>query len=145
MEKIEMGTGRLLREGEDLLFLSIGPVGNYVTEVCDTLEKEGQACGHIDARFVKPLDEKLLTTAFQKYKTIITVEDGALHGGFGSAILEFAAENNYKNDITRLGIPDKVIEHGNQHQLHKECKFDVESIYKTAVSKLTQHISSLPE
>ena len=79
-------------------------------------------------RFVKPLDTKLLHKILKKYKNILTVEDGCIMGGFGSAILEFMANNNYKNNIERLGIPDQIIEHGSQDELYTECNYDTEAI-----------------
>src|SRR6478736_1206868 len=87
-EEIEIGTGRRLREGDDLAILTIGHIGNYAVEVCDKLELSGISIAHYDMRFVKPLDEKMLHEVFSKYKKVITVEDGCVQGGFGSAVLE---------------------------------------------------------
>jgi 1-deoxy-D-xylulose-5-phosphate synthase len=129
-EEIEIGTGRVIREGEELAVLSIGHIGNYAVEVCERLEKKGISIGHYDMRFVKPLDEKLLHKIFTSYKKIITVEDGCIQGGFGSAVLEFMADHNYQAEVRRLGIPDRVVEHGEQSELHHECGFDTEHIEK---------------
>jgi 1-deoxy-D-xylulose-5-phosphate synthase len=129
-EEIEIGTGRVIREGEELAVLSIGHIGNYAVEVCERLEKKGISIGHYDMRFVKPLDEKLLHKIFTSYKKIITVEDGCIQGGFGSAVLEFMADHNYQTEVRRLGIPDRVVEHGEQSELHHECGFDTEHIEK---------------
>ena len=96
------------------------------------LEKEGFSPAHYDMRFVKPLDEELLHEIFSKFKKIITVEDGCLMGGFGSAIGEFMMEHNYSASVKRLGIPDRFIEHGEQKELIEECHFDAEAI-KNAV------------
>jgi 1-deoxy-D-xylulose-5-phosphate synthase len=129
-EEIEIGTGRVIREGEELAVLSIGHIGNYAVEVCERLEKKGISIGHYDMRFVKPLDEKLLHKIFTSYKKVITVEDGCIQGGFGSAVLEFMADHNYQAEVKRLGIPDRVVEHGEQSELHHECGFDTEHIEK---------------
>lgn len=122
LETVEIGTGREVRTGEDLAVLSIGHIGNTVVEAIDNL---GLNIGHFDLRFVKPLDQKLLHKIFKNYKRIITLEDGCLQGGFGSAILEFAADNGYMIPIKRLGLPDVLVEHGNQDELYKECGIDL--------------------
>lgn len=136
MQEIEIGTGRTLREGDELAILTIGHIGNYGVEVAEKLEEEGINVGLYDMRFVKPLDEKLLHKVFKKYKKVITVEDGCLKGGFGSAVLEFMADNQYTSQVTRLGIPDDVIEHGEQRQLHDECNFGPEGIYNSVIKML---------
>jgi len=135
-EKIEIGTGRKIKGGEELAILSIGHVGNYAVEVCERLEKQGLTIAHYDLRFVKPLDKKLLHEIFSKFKKIVTVEDGCIQGGFGSAILEFMADHSYRAEIKRLGIPDAVIEHGEQIELQHECGFDVDGIEKAVLSML---------
>jgi 1-deoxy-D-xylulose-5-phosphate synthase len=140
MEKIEVGTGRKLRNGNELAILTIGHIGNYAVEVCEKLEKQNIRIAHYDMRFVKPIDEKLLHEVFTRYKKVITVEDGCIPGGFGSAVLEFMADNNYSAEVKRLGIPDAVIEHGEQIELHNECGFDPDSIEK-AVLKMLEPIS----
>ncbi|MEO8935083.1 MAG: transketolase C-terminal domain-containing protein, partial [Xanthomarina sp.] len=128
--EIEMGTAVTLKKGTEIAILSIGTISKNCTEAIHLLT-DVKAVSHYDMRFVKPLDEKLLHTICMKYKTIITVEDGCITGGFGSAILEFAAQNNYKNNFKTLGIPDKFIEHGTTEELQKECKIDSLSIFKT--------------
>lgn len=135
-EQIEIGTGRTLREGDDLAILTIGHIGNYAVQVCDELEAQGVRVGHYDMRFVKPLDEKLLHAVFSRYSKIVTVEDGCIQGGFGSAILEFMADNHYHAQVVRLGIPDRVVEHGEQIELHAECGFDPEGIKRTVLALL---------
>lgn len=135
-EEIEVGKGRKLHDGDDLAFLTLGHIGNYATTACQKLAKEDLSVGHFDMRFVKPLDEELLHYVFKNYKYVITVEDGCLQGGFGSAVLEFMADHNYQSQVVRLGIPDKVIEHGTQLELHKECGFDPEGLYTTAKTLL---------
>ncbi len=135
-EKIEIGTGRKLREGSELAILTIGHIGNYAVDVCDKLEKQGIRIGHYDLRFVKPLDETLLHEIFLKYKKVITVEDGCVQGGFGSAVLEFMADHQYHAEVRRLGIPDAVIEHGEQIELHDECGFGPAGIESAVLSML---------
>lgn len=130
-EEIKIGTGRKIREGEEVAILTFGHIGNYAIEVCEKLEKQGVSIGHYDLRFAKPLDEQLLHEVFNKYKKIITVEDGCVQGGIGSAVLEFMADHQYHAEVKRLGIPDKVIEHGEQLELHHETGFDAASIEQT--------------
>ena len=135
-EEIKIGTGRKISEGEDVAILTIGHIGNYAVAVCQELEKQGIKIGHYDIRFVKPLDNELLHEVFNSYKKIITVEDGCIQGGFGSAILEFMADHHYTAEVRRLGIPDQIIEHGEQHELHHECGFDVKGIEKVVLAML---------
>lgn len=132
-KKVEIGKGRIIRDGKDLAILTIGHIGNYAVEVCERWEKEGINAAHYDMRFVKPLDEELLHQLFNDFSKIITVEDGCILGGFGSAILEFMADNNYSANIIRLGIPDKIVEHGEQSELHKESNFGPDEIYQTGL------------
>ena len=136
LEAVEIGTGRKLRNGDELAILTIGHIGNYATEVCATLEKRNIRVAHFDMRFVKPIDEQLLHEVFKKYKKVITVEDGCVQGGFGSAVLEFMADHNYSAEVKRLGIPDDVIEHGEQIELQHECGFDPEHIEKAVLAML---------
>jgi 1-deoxy-D-xylulose-5-phosphate synthase len=130
-EKMEIGKGRKIKDGEEVAMLTIGHIGNYAVEVGKMLESEGLYPAHYDMRFVKPLDETLLHEIFSKFNKVITVEDAAVQGGFGSAVLEFMADHGYTAKIKRLGIPDKVIEHGEQLELHRECGFDPEGIANT--------------
>jgi 1-deoxy-D-xylulose-5-phosphate synthase len=139
MQEIAIGTGRKLREGNELAILTLGHVGNYAAEVCDRLEKQSIQVGHYDMRFAKPLDEQMLHDIFLRYKKILTVEDGSIQGGFGSAIIEFMADNNYLAEIKRLGIPDAVIEHGEQTELQVECGFDTDGIER-AVCELLEGV-----
>jgi 1-deoxy-D-xylulose-5-phosphate synthase len=136
MEKIEIGTGRILHEGSELAILTLGHIGNYATEVVERLKKEGINIGHYDLRFAKPLDGNLLHKIFKNYAKIITVEDGCIAGGFGSALLEFMNDNGYHAMVMRLGIPDEIIEHGTQLELHRECGFDPGGIYDSALTLL---------
>lgn len=136
MEEVKIGTGRKIRDGEEVAILTIGHIGNYAVEVCGRLEKSGIEVAHYDMRFVKPIDEAMLHEIFSKYSKIITVEDGCLQGGFGSAVLEFMADNNYRAEVRRLGIPDKIVEHGEQIELHRECGFDPDGIQQAVMSLL---------
>lgn len=122
---IEIGKGVQLKAGNKLAVLSVGTIAKNVSEAILNLE-----VSHYDMRFIKPLDETLLHTIFKKYQIIFTVEDNSINGGFGSAILEFAAANNYKNTIKVLGIPDTFIEHGSVTELQKSIGLDVESFTK---------------
>jgi 1-deoxy-D-xylulose-5-phosphate synthase len=136
MKEIKIGTGRKLRSGDELAMLTIGHIGNYATEVCDRLEKQNIQVAHYDLRFVKPLDEEMLHEIFSKFKKVITVEDGCLQGGVGSAILEFMADNQYQAEVKRLGIPDRIVEHGEQFELHRECGFDADGIERAVIEML---------
>ncbi len=121
-EALEIGKGRKIQDGDDLAILSLGHVGNYVTEALTALTDKSIA--HYDIRFVKPLDEEMLHEVFSRFKRVITVEDGCVQGGMGSAVLEFMADHGYAAQVKRLGIPDRYVEHGEQIELHRECGFD---------------------
>jgi 1-deoxy-D-xylulose-5-phosphate synthase len=129
-KELPVGKARKVRDGKDIAILSIGHPGNFVVEACHQLEIEGIQAYHVDMRFVKPLDEELLHTVFKKFKKIITVEDGVISGGFGSAVIEFMSDNGYSSSVVRLGVPDKFIEHGTLIDLYKECGFDTEGILR---------------
>lgn len=134
-KEIEIGTGRKMRDGVDLAILTIGHVGNFALEVCERMEKTTRVA-HYDMRFVKPLDEELLHEIFSQFRKVITVEDGCIQGGFGSAILEFMADHGYSAEVRRLGIPDSVIEHGEQSELQRDCGFDTDGIEKAVCEML---------
>lgn len=140
--EIPAGQGRIVKEGEEVAILSIGHIGNYAVEACKTLAKEGLNPAHYDMRFVKPLDEELLHEIFGTFKKVITIEDGCVMGGFGSAVLEWMSDNGYQAQVKRLGIPDEVIEHGEQMELHRECGFDPEGI-ANAVRSLSEVAKAL--
>jgi len=127
---IEIGTGICLQKGTQKAVLSIGTIANTIEKALELSEKD-TTVSHYDMRFVKPLDEKLLHTIFRNHTTIFTVEDGTINGGFGSAILEFAAKKNYKNTIQVLGIPDRFIHHGTINELQKQVGLDAVSLSKT--------------
>ena len=131
-QKTTIGKGQRIQNGDDIAILTIGHIGNYAINACKTLESKGIKAAHYDMRFVKPIDEELLHEVFKKHSKVITVEDGCIMGGMGSAVLEFMADHNYSAQVKRLGIPDKYIEHGEQLELQKECGFDTDSIVKIA-------------
>jgi 1-deoxy-D-xylulose-5-phosphate synthase len=127
-EEIEIGKARQISDGDQLAILSIGFPGNDVANVISRLAKENISIAHYDMRFVTPLDKTVLHSVFKKFSRIITVEDGVLKGGFGSAVIEFMSDNGYNSEIRRLGIPDYFVEHGTPEELHSECGFDEEGI-----------------
>ena len=140
LRKIPTGQGRIITEGKDLAILSIGHIGNYVLDNAEKFESLGLSIAHYDMRFVKPLDESLLHEVFGKFDKVITVEDGCLMGGFGSAVLEWMMDHDYQAKIKRLGIPDKVIEHGEQIELHHECGFDPSGILQTVKDMMNLNV-----
>jgi 1-deoxy-D-xylulose-5-phosphate synthase len=141
MKEIAIGKGRKLRDGEELAILSFGHPGNFAASAIRDLKSEGLNPAHYDLRFVKPLDEALLHEVFSKYNKIITVEDGTIVGGFGSAILEFMAKYNYHAQVKMLGIPDAYIEHGTLKQLQQECQFDANSIAQAVRHMMKEKVS----
>lgn len=134
-EEIEIGKGRKLREGKEVAILSFGHPGNFAKKAIGELNLMEIYPGHYDLRFVKPLDEEMLHEVFSKYSKIVTVEDGTVLGGAGSAVLEFMAAHNYKAEVKILGIPDRLVEHGTLKELYAECGYDAAGIVK-AVQEL---------
>ena len=132
LEEVEVGTGRTLREGNDVAVLSYGPLGNDVQRAIDELQQEGNtiSVAHYDLRFAKPLDDALLTTVAQRFSRIVTIEDGARAGGIGSAVLEWMSDHHFTPELTRLGLPDNFVEHGTVAQLREIVGLDIESIKK---------------
>jgi 1-deoxy-D-xylulose-5-phosphate synthase len=128
MKEIVIGTGRRLKEGEEIAVLSFGHPGNFAASAIREVKQYGINAGHYDIRFVKPLDEVLLHEVFGRYNKIITVEDGTVVGGFGSAIIEFMVAHNYHAQVKILGIPDRIVEHGTLKELHRECGYDANAI-----------------
>jgi 1-deoxy-D-xylulose-5-phosphate synthase len=135
MREIKIGTGRKVTNGNDIAILTIGHPGNFAQEAIVELAEQGVSVAHYDMRFVKPIDETMLHEVFSKFKKVITVEDGCLMGGFGSAVLEFMVDQKYNAEIVRLGIPDEYIHHGTQEELWADCGFNKGAIVKT-VSKM---------
>ena len=140
-KELTIGKGRKLVDGEDVAILSIGHIGNEVSKALQQLNSEGIYPAHYDIRFVKPLDEELLHEVFTSFKKVITVEDGVLPGGFGSAVLEFMADNKYSAEVIRLGIPDEIIEHGDQKELWGICGYDSHSIVEE-IRKMTKSFTT---
>jgi len=132
-EKIVPGTARTLSEGTDLALLTIGKPGVFAQRALKKLQRENISAAHYDMRFVKPLDENLLHTVMRSFSKIITVEDGTVKGGFGSAVAEFMVENHYTPEMVFLGVPDRFIDQGSQEQLYKDCGFDTDGIYQAAL------------
>ncbi|MFD2553149.1 1-deoxy-D-xylulose-5-phosphate synthase [Sphingobacterium tabacisoli] len=125
---LEIGKGRKLVDGEEVAVISLGHVGNEVSKAFHILNEEGIYPAHYDIRFVKPIDENLLHEVFKKFKKVITIEDGVLPGGFGSAVLEFMADHKYTADLVRLGIPDEIVDHGEQPELWRLCNYDANAV-----------------
>lgn len=129
MQEVKIGTGRCLKEGTDLAVLTLGPIGHEAAKAIARAETEsGKSIAHYDMRFVKPLDEKLLHHIATSFKKIITIEDGVIQGGFGSAVLEFMADNGYTPTVKRIGLPDHFVEHGTPAELYQELGMDEEGI-----------------
>ncbi|MDC0257260.1 1-deoxy-D-xylulose-5-phosphate synthase [Crocinitomicaceae bacterium] len=128
MKKIKVGTGRKLTNGSDIAILTVGHPGNFAQKAIDELKSTGASVAHYDMRFVKPIDEMMLHEVFGKFDKVITVEDGCLMGGFGSAVIEFMADQKYSAEVVRLGIPDEYIQHGTQQELWDECGYDTNAI-----------------
>ncbi|HEX5669730.1 MAG TPA: 1-deoxy-D-xylulose-5-phosphate synthase [Chitinophagaceae bacterium] len=141
MKEIRVGKGRKLKDGDTLAILSFGHPGNYAAAAIRNLKTYGINPAHYDMRFVKPLDEELLHEVFSRYSKIITVEDGTIVGGFGSAILEFMAQHGYQAQVKMLGIPDRLVEHGTLKELHRECGYDTQGIEETAKVMMKELVS----
>jgi 1-deoxy-D-xylulose-5-phosphate synthase len=129
---IPVGRGRKLRDGVDLAILSIGAIGTEAAAAANDLAARGISAAHYDMRFAKPLDEVMLHEVFTKFDAIITLEDGCVTGGFGSAVLEFMGDRGYSAHVKRLGIPDRYIEHGSQKELYSECGYDAAAVVAAA-------------
>lgn len=141
-EKIQVGKGRMIKDGEEVAILTFGHPGNFAVEACKKLLADGLNPAHYDMRFAKPLDETILHDIANRFHKIITVEDGTIVGGFGSAVLEFMAEHNYTPEVKMLGIPDEIVEHGKPEQLHRECGYDALAI-ADAVREMTNVKSTM--
>ena len=139
--KLEVGKGRKLQDGEEVAIISYGTIGNEASKAVQRLNEEGIHPAHYDLRFVKPIDEAMLHEVFTKFQKVITVEDGCIMGGAGSAVLEFMADNGYQAKLIRLGVPDEVVEHGEQADLWKICGYDAQSIAEQ-VRQLTAGIKT---
>lgn len=138
LEEIPVGKGRCLKEGDDVALLTLGPIGKLMEPVVESAAKEGVSVAHYDIRFVKPLDEEMLHAVGKKFKNIVTVEDGVISGGAGSAIIEFMAANGYTPLIHCIGIPDTFVEHGTTEQLYKICGMDKDTVLGTILQMKKQ-------
>ena len=135
MQEIEIGKGRKLKEGKDIAVITLGPIGVQAEKAITHAEQEtGKSIAHYDLRFLKPLDESMLHEIGKRFKQVVTVEDGVLKGGMGSAILEFMADNEYNPQIKRIGLPDQFVQHGSVKELYHICGMDEEGIYKILIS-----------
>lgn len=143
MEEIEVGTGRRLKEGCGIAVLSVGPIGNNAVKAIEAAEKSctGLDVAHYDMRFIKPMDERLLDEVGRNFDEVITVEDGVRNGGFGSAVLEWMADHGFRARVTRLGLPDKFVEHGTVSQLQSIVGIDAGSI-TDAICKAAGRLAS---
>ena len=143
LKEIKIGEGRKVTNGEDVAILTIGHPGNFAQEAIQELNGHGISVAHYDMRFVKPIDEIMLHEVFTKFNKVITIEDGCLMGGFGSAVIEFMVDQKYQAEVVRLGIPDEYVHHGTQEELWSDCGFDTQAIVRT-VKEITkfEHKSS---
>ncbi|MCB0477384.1 MAG: 1-deoxy-D-xylulose-5-phosphate synthase [Crocinitomicaceae bacterium] len=137
LKEVKIGSGRKIKNGGELAILSIGPIGNEALKAIEKAEAENMSVALYDLRFVKPLDEVLLHEVFSKFDHVITVEDGCINGGMGSAVLEFMAENGYKANLVRLGVPDKFINQGSQEELWADCGYDANGILNTLYQQIS--------
>jgi 1-deoxy-D-xylulose-5-phosphate synthase len=135
LEEVQIGKGRKLKEGKDIAVLTLGPIGNEAIKAIASAEaKSGKRIAHYDLRFLKPLDEEMLDEIGKNFQFIVTIEDGVLKGGMGSAILEFMADQGYTPTVRRIGIPDRFIQHGTPKELYQICGMDAENIEKVLLS-----------
>ena len=133
LEELPIGKGRKLSEGKDVAVLSLGPIGNVVAKVVQELQKEGHHVAHYDMRFLKPIDEGILQEVGTTFRRIVTVEDGVVKGGLGSAVIEYMSDHNLHPQIVRLGLPDHFVEHGTPEELYHLVGLDAEAIKKTII------------
>ncbi|MEQ1677133.1 MAG: 1-deoxy-D-xylulose-5-phosphate synthase [Chitinophagaceae bacterium] len=142
MKEIEIGKGRKIKDGKDVAILSLGHPGNFAAAAIRDLKSDGITPAHYDMRFAKPLDEALLHEVFSRFEKIITVEDGTIVGGLGSAILEFMNEHHYKAEVKILGIPDKLVEHGTPKELQQECGYDARAIAEAVRELMKDNVTT---
>jgi 1-deoxy-D-xylulose-5-phosphate synthase len=142
MEEVEIGRGRRLKTGKDVAIVSLGHPGNFAQAAIRQLRTQGIDPAHYDMRFVKPLDEELLHEVFSNYSKVVTIEDGTVVGGFGSAVLEFMNAHRYNAEVTILGIPDRLVEHGTPKELHRECNYDAQAIEEAVLSLMKEKVTT---
>lgn len=131
MKEMEIGKGRKLKDGDGIAILSFGHPGNFAASAIRELKNDGINPAHYDMRFAKPIDEEMMHEVFAKFDKVVTIEDGTVVGGFGSAVLEFMAQHNYNAEVKIMGIPDRLVEHGTPKQLYEEIGIDANGIAKT--------------
>ena len=137
-EILPVGKGQKLKDGKDLAILSIGAIGVEAVDAIEELEKDGYSIAHYDMRYLKPIDTGLLHEVLGKHNQIITLEDGCIIGGLGSAVIEFANDNHYQVRVKRLGVPDKWVEQGTQQELYRECGYDKLGIIESVTEILAE-------
>ncbi|MCA6469748.1 MAG: 1-deoxy-D-xylulose-5-phosphate synthase [Chitinophagaceae bacterium] len=142
MEEVEIGKGRRLKTGKDVAIVSLGHPGNFAQAAIRQLRTQGIDPAHYDMRFVKPLDEELLHEVFSNYSKVVTIEDGTVVGGFGSAVLEFMNAHRYNAEVTILGIPDRLVEHGTPKELHRECNYDAQAIEEAVLTLMKEKVTT---
>jgi len=142
MEEVEIGRGRRLKTGTDVAIVSLGHPGNFAQAAIRQLRTQGIDPAHYDMRFVKPLDEELLHEVFSNYSKVVTIEDGTVVGGFGSAVLEFMNAHRYNAEVTILGIPDRLVEHGTPKELHRECNYDAQAIEEAVLTLMKEKVTT---
>ena len=130
---LEIGKGRKINDGNDIAFITLGPIGNEVNKAVESLKQQGISAAHYNLIFLKPIDKDLLLEIFNKYKNIITVEDGTVVGGLGTAVTDIMIENGFHSEIIKLGVPDHFVQHGTIEELHKECKYSLNDIIDAAL------------
>ena len=136
LEEVPVGKGRKLKDGTDVAVLTLGPIGNVAARAIERAGKDARlSVAHYDLRFLKPLDEELLHEVGRNFRRIVTVEDGVIQGGMGSAVLEFMFDHGYKPDVRRIGVPDRFVEHGTVAELYRLCEMDEDSIYKQLIAQ----------
>lgn len=141
-KEIKIGTGKKIKNGEDVAILTIGPIGNYAITASEELAKEEVSTAVYDMRFIKPLDEVMLHEVFSKFNKVVTLEDNAVQGGLGSAVIEFMVDHGYHAEVKRLGIQDRIFEHGSQDQLFAESGFDVNGIKQACFDLIGERLNN---
>lgn len=130
LESVPVGKGRLMQEGSDVALLTLGPIGKLMESAISAAREQGVSVAHYDMRYLKPLDEDILRTVGENFKHVVTLEDGVVKGGLGSAVTEYMAEHGYTPQVTTIGIPDVFVEHGTTSELYKKCSMDCDSVLR---------------
>ena len=138
MQALPIGHGRLMNQGEGVAVLSIGHIGNMVADVVARLKQQGINVGHYDMIFLKPIDEEILNEATQRYHSLITIEDGTVVGGLGSAVAEWLTRHDRTTRLRMLGVQDEFVHQGTVAELHERCGMDAQSLEKT-IKQMLEH------